>query len=520
MKQVIQTDKRTGIEYVYEYECYWDKEKKQSRYSSRRLVGHIDKETGEVVPNRPTKASPASPSAQRLFCGSAHLLDGLAAQTGLDKDLEGAFPGAAAAILSVAHYLLCEGNSTMARFERWSRTHAHPLGHALSTQRISELFGRVGQDGLEELFRHRAGRAGGEYWFYDTTSISSYSQAMESVRWGKNKDRVPLPQLNLAAVLDAKSGLPVYFKDIAGNINDATMVRSLLADAARMGVGRMRLCMDRGFYSKANIDALMDGHMKFVIGLKTAYAYVAEAIREHADGLRSWQNYDGRAHIFGMRVPHAWEPGRNGPQGAKAAKAAKRAYLHLYYLPGRVAKDEEELAQTLRLLSGELESNNRKEENAALYERYFKRARGGGYACRDDAIEAERERFGNFALLSNDASLSAHDALAVYRGKDMIEKAFGDIKERLDFLTPKVECSETLRGKLCAVFVALILASELRRRMDGAGLYGRYTMQGLFDELGSIERYECEGHRPRVLVVTKKQRELYELLGVQPLTTS
>jgi hypothetical protein len=73
----------------------------------------------------------------------------------------------------------------------------------------------------------------------------------------------------------------------------------------------------------------------------------------------------------------------------------------------------------------------------------------------------------------------------------MIEKAFGDIKEKLDFRTPKAENTETLRGKLTAVFVALALAQELRRRMGDADSYSRYTMQGLLDELEAIERYEC-----------------------------
>jgi transposase len=166
----------------------------------------------------------------------------------------------------------------MARFARWSRIHAHPLGHEMTSQRLSELFEAVPQDALETFFKARIKRAGNEYWFYDTTSISSYSQCIESVRWGKNKDRVPLPQLNIAAVLDAKSGLPVCFKNIAGNINDVSMVRSLLADARQLGVGSMKLCMDRGFYSKTNIDALMGEHMKFLIGLKTSYTYVKTAI--------------------------------------------------------------------------------------------------------------------------------------------------------------------------------------------------------------------------------------------------
>ena len=43
--------KKTDTTYVYESEAYWDPEKKQSR-SKRRLIGKIDKETGEIVRKR------------------------------------------------------------------------------------------------------------------------------------------------------------------------------------------------------------------------------------------------------------------------------------------------------------------------------------------------------------------------------------------------------------------------------------------------------------------------------------
>jgi transposase len=223
--------------------------------------------------------------------------------------------------------------------------------------------------------------------------------------------------------------------------------------------------------------------------------------------------------VFGLLVPHAWKHERAKRSG-DVEKSVKRTYLCLYYEPERVARDEERFAQLLRRLSRELESGCRQEEHEAAYERCFKRVRGGAYVGRDDVIEAERFRFGYFALLSNDASLTAESALSVYRDKDMIEKAFGDIKDRLDFRTPKVENAETLRGKMLCVFVALTLALEVRRRMAAADLDAKYTMHELFDELDSIERYESEGHRPKVLAVTEKQREIYEAMGVNPLIAS
>lgn len=55
-----QTAKRTDTAYVYETETKWNPELKQTRYGKRKLVGHIGPETGEVVPNRPTRAKPSS----------------------------------------------------------------------------------------------------------------------------------------------------------------------------------------------------------------------------------------------------------------------------------------------------------------------------------------------------------------------------------------------------------------------------------------------------------------------------
>ncbi len=54
MAIIKQTNKKTGITYVYDSHSYWDKEKKQHR-SDRKLIGKIDPETGEIVPTRKKK---------------------------------------------------------------------------------------------------------------------------------------------------------------------------------------------------------------------------------------------------------------------------------------------------------------------------------------------------------------------------------------------------------------------------------------------------------------------------------
>ncbi len=49
-----QLNRKTGIVYAYESHSYRDKETKQPR-STRRLIGKIDEETGEIVPTRGKK---------------------------------------------------------------------------------------------------------------------------------------------------------------------------------------------------------------------------------------------------------------------------------------------------------------------------------------------------------------------------------------------------------------------------------------------------------------------------------
>ena len=93
MALIRQTDRRTGTVYVYEAEARWDPKRKQSRYGRRRLVGHVDPGTGEVVPNRPTRASAPSPASRREFYGACALLDAVADESGVAAAPGRALPG-------------------------------------------------------------------------------------------------------------------------------------------------------------------------------------------------------------------------------------------------------------------------------------------------------------------------------------------------------------------------------------------------------------------------------------------
>lgn len=58
--------------------------------------------------------------------------------------------------------------------------------------------------------------------------------------------------------------------------------------------------------------------------------------------------------------------------------------------------------------------------------------------------------------------------------------------------------------------------SCIKKAMQKNNLFGRYTLQGLLDQLDVIECFGRPGKDLRVGEITKKQQELYTTLGVDP----
>jgi len=315
-----------------------------------------------------------------------------------------------------------------------------------------------------------------------------------------------------------ESGIPLYYRKVAGNVADVTTVKTLIRDMEPSFAGKVRLVMDRGFWSAANVNAMMREHFKFLIGVPASLELFKDAVDGRAAEIRSRENLDDATGLYGMRLAHEWDYEEAHPRKGDAVRAKRRSYVYLFFDASRAAEAERDLAALLRACSRELAAGNRVEAHERYYDEYFEVVRGKPVG-KDDAIAAATARAGYFALFSNEA-MGPFEALSVYHDKDAIEKRFGDVKGLPDFRTPRVSSEEALAGKLFVVFVALVLAAWLRRRMKETGLDEDYTLEGLLDEVEAIERYTQEGRRPRICEVTGKQRDIFGRLGYDLPTTS
>lgn len=529
---IYQTNKKTGITYAYQNEPFWDKKKQQSR-AIRKLIGKVHPETGEIIPTRAynrqkhtEKSSIVKPGTvpitkfQRSFFGASYLFDKIGTLTGITDDLKACFPEDYRKIQSIVYYLILEENNSLSRFCHWQKLHIHPYGDDIPSQRSSELFQSIDEENRMRFFKKQGKRRiEKEYWAFDITSISSYSETLSQVKKGRNKEYDRLPQINLALLFGEESGLPFYYRKLAGNITDVKTVKQLMSEFNVMGYKKVRVVLDRGFYSKQNIDLLYKNHQKFLVGVKLGLGYVKNVLDEERSNLQLWTNLEPQFKTYSICRTIEWDYEEERPYKGDTLKDKRRAYLMLFYNPEKAAKDQADMNDYLTSLYNDLIENNKKDYCTKDYERYFEVTetpkRGRKVVPKEEAMRKAAKNYGYFALLSNELN-TPFEALSIYRSKDIVEKGFGNLKERINFRRMQVSSELSLDGKLFVEFIALIYLSYVKKKMQDAGLFEKWTLQGLLDELDTIELFEAPEHGRLLGEVTEKQKNIYEALGVNP----
>ena len=534
MAIVKQLDKRSGITYVYESVSYWDREKKQPR-SKRTLIGRLDPATGEIVPTDgrgkrraqketdPVVRKGPVPVAKtdRLFFGATYLLDQIGEVTGLTADLKTCFPDTYKQIQSIAYYLVLEDQNPLFRFKKWAAIHRHPYGKDIPSQRSTEIFQSVTEEAKMHFFRLQGKRrVEKEYWAYDSTSISNRSDTLRQVKYGKNKDDDHLPQINLALVFGEESRLPFYYRKLAGNVPDVKTIQELLRELDVLGYEKVKLVMDRGYYSAENINALFKKHLKFLCGTSSALSFAREFIREIGSKRDHYEYYNSNLELYVFTKTIAWDYEQERPYKGDVVKEERRMYLHLYFNPDKFSDDGKAFNRKLDTLKNELLSGHRMPEHEKDYKKYFEiketPKRGVSLTVKQDAVDAAHERYGFFVLISNEVK-DPVTALSLYRMRDVVEKAFWNVKERLNLKRTMTSSESSLDGKLFVEFVALIYLSYIQKKMEENGLFATYTLHELLDELDVIECFMEPGKAPIQGEVLKKQEQIYRDLDVTPL---
>ena len=451
--------KSNGAAYLYAVESYWDKDKKQAR-NKQVCLGRLDEETGEVVKSERKKHTEKPNAVEGVSAiakvyGPYLLLAKLAKDTGLAAALKKSFPYKHDEILSLAYFIAQKGLA-LSRCEIWSSSHMHPAEKIINSQRVSELLQHITENERQHFLSLWLKRLSeNELLCYDITSVSSYAAGNEYIRWGHNRDKEKLPQINLAMLFGQQSGLPAYYRRMPGNITDVMTLENTISTLDFLGKVKLHFVLDRGFYSETNIDALLNKRYHFAIMVITSRLWVRDIIDQYYEMIESPKHYRQTGEnevLYMISHLHSW--------------GGRRCYAHLYYNASRAAEDFDKLSRRLVCCKEELEAEDPQESNKELYDRFFivKRTpkRGLSVKYNDAAIQKYRKRYAGFFCILTNVKTDSGELLELYRRKDVVENCFDDLKNTLDMKRLRIHSSATMDSRLFIQFIALILISKTR----------------------------------------------------------
>ncbi len=101
---------------------------------------------------------------------------------------------------------------------------------------------------------------------------------------GYNKDKIPVPQINLALLCSADTGLPTMVRSLPGSVKD---IRTLYYSINELDLGGKILVLDRGFFSDDVVEFLDDKNISYILPTR-----------------RNSHFYDTRIHLNGHFYYH------------------------------------------------------------------------------------------------------------------------------------------------------------------------------------------------------------------------
>jgi transposase len=443
--------------------------------------------------------------------GAYYFIKKIAEMTGMMEILKAAVPTLWQELLTMAAYLICT-EEPFVYCNHWiEATETLPVGN-LSSQRISEILSGLTDGERERFFTEWVRfRSEQEYLALDITSVSSWSELIEDVGWGHNRDHDPLPQINICMLMGEDSRLPIYQVIYEGSLNDVATLKTTLDRLLNLDNSNRPILtvMDKGFYSQRNVDMMLaEPRMRFIIPIsftaKSAKSQV-NSEKKDIDTVRNTIACPGGS-VRGVTKTRVWDGGVT-------------VYTHIIYNALKAYKRKDELyAYVSKLIEIAAVNPDNKNYSSDIEKYLIVRSSstaesGRTINIRDDVIEDELGTTGWLILISNQVR-DCKEALAIYRDKDVVEKGFLRLKKSIDLGRLRVHSQTNMRNKVFVGFLSLILLSHMNKVMVEKDLYRRMTMKEMLIVLKKLRVQYINGARI-LFPLNKTQKVVLEAFSIQ-----
>lgn len=295
------------------------------------------------------------------------------------------------------------------------------------------------------------------YISYDSTNKNCQAGDIRLAEYGHAKDDKGLPVINYSVAYDAKNREPLFYEEYAGSIVDVSQLQYMLGKAKGYGYKKVGFILDRGYFSKENIESMDSLGYDFVIMVKGMAPLVSRLVFENKGKFENDRDCNIRKYgVYGTTV-----------KSRLYYSDEKDRYFHIYYNDSKKAAEHEQIevkiekiAEYLRSQEGRIyEPGDRVKE---YFEPFVDEKDGLFLFAREkkEVIEREIDLCGYFCIVTSQ-KMTAKEALELYKSRDASEKLFRGDKSYLGNKSMRVYTDESVSAKIFIEFVALIVRSRL-----------------------------------------------------------
>lgn len=497
-----------GTTYVYEVENYWNKEKKQSR-QKKKLIGKRDPKTNEIIPTGKNRDK-----IKIKDLGSIYFLEEIYKKLGLVEIIEKEF-FQYKEILSMVSFLLSEHNPIYLAQDWFEACCSQFKTIDLSSQRVSELFERIGNspDKKFNFFRNWIKEnKPTDTIFYDITSISSYSEKLDIAEMGYNRDKENLRQINLGIIYGGNNHLPLLYNFHQGSISDVASLNKAIEMNKELGLTNIIYIMDRGFYSQRNLKDLIDEKIIIPVPYSTNLAKQMvvnnenelscdenlicynEHLYYHFRQNQKINNTDYSIHVFRDKM--------------KYEIRETEFYKEIFQIESKLKTIEykiETIEEDLKLIAKKkfkyfkIERN----ENSILVTR------------NKEEIKKAKQRFGTVVYLTNCGDLKKDEIIKLQKDRDDIEKVFNSMKNDINQNRLRVNNRNRIDGKLFVIFISLVVNSYIENIRKSSKDLKKKTKNEIFYELKKIKAVQYSNNFIQIPELSKKAKDIFKAYNIE-----
>ena len=417
--------------------------------------------------------------------GDIYLLDSFLVKSGFMKAVDATGYRNLDTLHSLLAFYILTSYANCHADDWWELTYAKYLypKAQMASQRISEALSDIGSEDSKRNFfkeyfqflgKRNFSREGAAYGIDDGVLIDS-SGLPNAIRFPitavNNHNGVISEEIRLIYVVQQHTGMPLFFRYVAGNVVDVSTIARTIAELKANGVDTKFAILDAGYYTGANADVLLDARVSFVARMKSNFRVYQNAVKKYLGILESKEN----AVLYNNRL------------------------VYIKCVPCKIGQKENRPAYAYLCKDMTMHNEEQKHTITRAYDESL-----SGADIFDDL-----QKKGVFVLIAT-RKIAKEKLLPLYYMRDQIEKIFELCKQSGKILPINVENEDTFRGHLMMTFMAAAVLKMMSDKLKDTSLTTESMFMNLHEQHAVVYDEEFITTEP-----TKKMNDAYRFFNVE-----